>query len=202
MAAEIEAAVAEAIAAVGRELRQRVEETAPRARVTWVPTDRLHFTLRFIGEVDGVQAAAVRAALAAPVAVRAFDLTIAGLGAFPERGAPRVLWVGVGDGREEMMALERELGGRLRHFHLKAEATSHADAAYMPHLTLARLREAGGLRTRGLFDGLMPHPIGPSRIGAITLFESRLSPKGPTYLALQRLALEGGPEGPPLRSGI
>ena len=181
--AGIDPGMADALAEVARGLRGRAEAMAPRARLTWVPSDRQHFTLCFIGEADAAHAAAITAALAPPVTVPAFDFTIAGLGAFPELGTPRVLWAGVAEGRAEMIATEREVRGRLREFRLKAPATS------TPHLTLARVREPGGLRTRGLFDGLLPTPIGPGRVGAITLFESRLSPKGPTYVALQRTAL-------------
>jgi 2'-5' RNA ligase len=60
---------------------------------------------------------------------------------------------------------------------------------YNPHLTLARVREAAGLRAAALFDGLRDSVIGTTPIDAITLFDSRLSSKGPTYAPLLRVPL-------------
>ena len=61
---------------------------------------------------------------------------------------------------------------------------------YQPHLTLARVREAAGLRAAALLDGLGSRHCRHDHVDAITLFESRLSPKGPTYVPLQRTALQ------------
>ena len=191
VAAEIDPSLARELGRVSGEMRQQVEARAPRAQVTWVPPERLHFTVHFIGEVAADRAEAIKAALAQPLGVPAFDLTVAGLGTFPTRGTPRVVWVGVGDGREALIALEREVTGRLGNFRLKAEATGTAQAAgtakarYTPHLTLARVRDAAGLRPRDLLRLAPQGPFGTTHVGAITLFESRLSPKGPQYLALQ-----------------
>ena len=55
VAAEIDPALARELARVAGELRERVVACAPRARLTWVPADRLHFTVRFI--LEFVQAA-------------------------------------------------------------------------------------------------------------------------------------------------
>ncbi len=61
--------------------------------------------------------------------------------------------------------------------------------AYDPHLTLARVRDATGLEVPALLEGLAETEIGRMEVEAITLFESRLSPQGPTHTALQRTPL-------------
>jgi 2'-5' RNA ligase len=182
VAAEIGETLAARAAEVSRELQRRTNETAPRAKVTWVPADRLHLTVRFIGELDDARATAVRQVLESPLAVAVFDLTLAGAGAFPKGGAPRVLWVGVADGREELVAAEREISARLAPLGIPEE-----DRAYSPHLTLARVREPAGLRSARLLDGLTDRLLGTVHIDAITLFQSKLSPKGPTYTPLLRI---------------
>ena len=81
------------------EVRGRVAERAeslraafPRVRASWVRPESLHLTLKFVGEVapprvEDLSAAAARAAEGgAP-----FELTLAGAGAFPPHGPPRVL---------------------------------------------------------------------------------------------------------------
>lgn len=187
VAVEIDAALARELVRAAGELRRRVEARAPRARVTWVAADRLHFTVRFIGEVDDDRVPAIVAALAAPLPLAPFDLTIADLGAFPLKGPPRAFWAGISQGKTEMSSLEHAVSARLASCGIGADRR-----AYSPHLTLARVREAGGLRTRETLDAAPHGPFGTTRIDAITLFESRLSPKGPTYVPVQRTPLRAG----------
>lgn len=184
VAVELDARVAAAAAALTAELRRRAERLAPKARITWIPEDRLHVTVRFIGSVDESVAAAVRGALEPAVAVAPFDLEIAGAGTFPGKGAPRVVWAGIAAGRESLSRLEQDVSRRLALVGIPSEAR-----AYSPHLTLARVREAAGLNASRLCDGMADQIIGTTRVETITLFESRVSPKGPTYLPLQRTPL-------------
>lgn len=183
-AIEIEPALARALGEVSAELRRRVESRAPRARLTWVPVERLHLTVRFIGEVDAEQAAAIGRALAPELPVEPFDLTLREIGTFPPRAAPRVIWVGVGGGAEPMGAIEREVTRRLASCGIQPE-----QRGYNPHLTLARVRDAGGLRQSDVVDPGPAPVFGATRVGAITLFESRLSQKGPAYIPLQQTGL-------------
>ena len=187
VAIEIEAAVAHEIAALEEELRRRVAALAPRSRITWVPAERLHLTVRFIGEVDERRAAELAQALQPVLSTEPFDLIVSGVGAFPGSGPARVMWVGLAGGLEALQAVEQEVSARLAQFGVPRE-----DRAYRPHLTLARVRDAGGLRAKPLIEGFERREFGRSRVEAITLFLSRLSPKGPTYVALQRTSL-GGP---------
>jgi 2'-5' RNA ligase len=112
-------------------------------------------------------------------------LAVAGAGTFPTGGAPRVIWAGVSKGRDRMDAIEREVSARLAGVGVQPE-----DRPYSPHLTLARVRDAGGLRADTLLERHRAVELGATRVEAITLFESRLSPKGPTYVPLCRTPLE------------
>lgn len=188
MAVDIGETLAARAAELGRELQRRAAASAAHAKITWVPADRLHLTVRFIGEVDDRQAAAVGAALQPPVAVAPFDLSLAGAGAFPGGGSPRVLWLGIADGRNALLAAERDISARLAKLGIAEE-----DRPYSPHLTLARVREPGGLRSARLLAGLTDQRIGTTRIDTITLFQSTLSPKGPTYTALVRIPCASPP---------
>ena len=194
VAVEIGDTLSARAAELSRELQRRAADVAPGAKITWIPADRLHLTVRFIGEVDDARAQAVCGALKPALAPGAFDLTLHGAGAFPKTGSPRVLWVGVTGGREPLLAIEREITSRLTPLGIEEE-----DRAYSPHLTLARVREPAGLRTARLLEGLTGGEIGTTRIDAITLFQSKLSPKGPTYTPLLRIPLRGsGSKDPPL----
>lgn len=178
--------VRSAVGVLSTELQKRVERDAPRARLTWVPPDRMHLTLRFIGEVGDDLAGRIIGALREPLPMAPFVLQFGGLGAFPPKGPPRVLWIGVGSGRDSASRAESTIGERLL-----ALGIPHEERAYSPHLTLARVRESSGLRATALYEGLAPK-LGEHRVEAITLFQSKLSPKGPTYVALEKTALRDG----------
>jgi 2'-5' RNA ligase len=182
VAVELAPAIAHALAAFEGDLQRRITALFPQARLTWVPAERLHLTVRFIGEVD--DAANIAAALSPPLATRAFEVEFTGAGAFPARGTPRVLWAGVSKGVDELTALEQEVSERLL-----GAGVAREDRPYRPHLTLARVREGSRLKAAPLFDGIANTRFGAMPADAITLFHSKLSPKGPTYVALQRTAL-------------
>ena len=165
-------------------LHERAAEMAPRARITWVPPERLHVTVRFIGNADEDRARAIRSALEAPLTVKPFDLIVAGVGTYPKGRPPRVIWAGISQGSSELQRMEHEMSGRLERLGIAREARD-----YRPHVTLARVRDSAGLRVSPLLQGLSEGVLGTSRVDAATLFESRLAPKGPAYISLQRTPL-------------
>ena len=184
VAVEIDPRVTQALTDFSATLRRKAKALAPAARIGWVSPEQLHVTSRFIGEVNDEKAAAIAGALLQELAVEPFDLVMQGAGAFPERGAPRVLWAGIAAGREGLVAVEAEISARLAACGLERE-----DRPYRPHVTLARVREPAGLRSAALFETLADRRFGTSRVEAITLFHSRTSPKGAVYTALHQTPL-------------
>jgi 2'-5' RNA ligase len=118
--------------------------------VRWLAPDQQHLTLRFIGEVDNGRLDEIAEALAlvpgAPLEVR-----LDGLGHFPLRGEPRVVWVGVAK-NPELVSLKRRIDRALAHAGLPAETRKFA-----PHVTLARIR--GPLSRDRLATWLMRHSL-------------------------------------------
>jgi RNA 2',3'-cyclic 3'-phosphodiesterase len=181
---EISPAVVAATMELIDELRAASATLAPRSRITWVTAERLHITTRFIGHVDDTRADDIRAVLAPPLALDPFDLTIAGVGTFPPQGHPRVVWAGLTGGHDRLVAIESTVSERLSRAGVPRE-----ERPYNPHLTLGRVRDAAGLRSAPFVGSLREISVGTTSVDAITLFESRLSPKGPTYVALARTPL-------------
>jgi len=184
VAVEIGEILAKGAASLSEELERRATAAARGAKVTWIPADRLHLTIRFIGEIDDGRVPMVRQALEEPLAVAPFSLTLCGAGTFPKSGTPRVVWLGITEGREELLRVEREITARLTPLGIPGEERN-----YSPHLTLARVRDPAGLKSTRLLDGFTDRRIGTTQIDAITLFHSKLSPKGPTYTPLLRTPL-------------
>jgi 2'-5' RNA ligase len=182
---EVGDAIAHEAQHVVETLRRRAASLAPAARITWVTTARMHITVRFIGQVDDTRAEKIVAACRQPVPVDPFELFVSGTGTFPPRGAPRVIWAGIAGGVGESELVEREVTARLTPLGIAPE-----ERRYRPHLTLARVKEPARLRAAALLEGIEQHPFGHVQVSAITLFESRLSPKGPTYVPLLRTPLQ------------
>lgn len=184
VAAAIDPQVSEAIAGCVSQLRMRAETLAPRARITWVHPDRIHITIRFIGETDERRADELAGVLSERIPIAPFAITVQGLGTFPPRGAPRVLWTGIGDGAESVVRLERDVSAKLESRGVEAERRP-----YQPHLTLARVREAAGLNSGAWLREAGQPRFGVSHVDAITLFHSRLLPGGPEHIAWKTFSL-------------
>lgn len=185
VAAEPSETVRHAAADVGKRLRVALERIDHGIR--WVPEENLHLTVWFLGEVSDQRATAVLDVLRPALAVPAFTLHLAGLGAFPPSGAPKVFWMGVSRGQSELAVLHDELTERLVPWGFAAEGRP-----YSAHLTLARLKapppSAARTRIRQLFRTL-PADAGSCRIDALTVFKSRTLPRGSVYEPLLRVPL-------------
>jgi 2'-5' RNA ligase len=183
VAVEISADVQREAARVIAELKQRTMRFAPHAKVTWVNPGNLHITVRFIGHVDPDLGAMMTSALEPPFRQPAFELMIEGTGTFPPKRPPRVIWAGIAGGMASLKAIEQEVRSRLD------PLVTGEDRGYHPHVTLGRVKHAAGLRPAVLLDGLEKTTFGSVPVRAVTLFESRLSSSGPTYVALRRTVL-------------
>src|SRR5689334_17419285 len=80
-------------------------DTTP-AKVKWVEPEHLHWTLKFLGDVDILETPAICEAVTRAVEpLAAFDIEAFGVGAFPDAERPRTVWIGTQDGSEQMIEL-------------------------------------------------------------------------------------------------
>ena len=163
-------------------------EALPLDRRDWRRTraEALHLTLRFLGEVDERTRAAVEpAARAAAAGVPPLPLRVGGFGGFPEKGRPRVAWVGIED-LSQGGALAR-LGEALEQA-ARESGLPPEPRPFRPHVTVARARE--GARPAPVPAGA-PGPLALFVATQVTLFRSDLKPGGPTYTAVGAYPLSG-----------
>ena len=183
---ELDHRVKAAASDVAERLRQRLQRAAPAVVVRWVPTENLHITIWFIGDVPDERAAAIADVLRDPFRTCGFDLAVARCGAFPPSGPPRVFWIGVGTGQSAMQSLYHEVGERLAPLDFEPERR-----VYTAHLTIARVKDPGRGTSKVIRETLvgLPADCGACPIHAVTLFRSRLSPRGAAYEPLLRVPL-------------
>jgi RNA 2',3'-cyclic 3'-phosphodiesterase len=143
----------------------------------WVERENLHVTLRFFGEVEDAKVPKVADLLKkAALAAAPFELEFSCLGAFDSLRRPKMLWLGLSKGKDELAALAAALG---------------EEKPFKPHLTIGRqrsMKNMGALAT--LLSSYEVAPFG-CRVEKIALVQSTLSGKGPTYNMLAASALGG-----------
>lgn len=146
---------------------------------------QMHLTVKFLGEIKPEQVAEVAEAMAAVCdEAKATSITLAGLGVFPDRRRPAVLWAGVSDAAP-LLALEESLSSRLEPLGHPRERRG-----YHPHLTLARINARP---PDAFFELLDEHGCDPAEsttvwgtfpMDRVVLYESRHSPSGYEYVSL------------------
>ncbi|MFO0909738.1 MAG: RNA 2',3'-cyclic phosphodiesterase [Isosphaeraceae bacterium] len=192
-------AVPESLAARLRRLQQDLAPEVPEARMAVTPP--FHVTLAFLGDVPHVDLSSVcRAVNAAAEAFSPFELTLQGVGAFPDPTRPRVLWAGLtGPGVETLHALQAVDAQA-------AAATGYPGdtQAFHPHVTLGRIksghdRKRGG-RSQEVRDltSLLARRLrwfgGNFKVGEVVTFSSSFDPEKRNelvYAPLSRGTLRG-----------
>jgi len=150
--------------------------------VRWVPAPNLHFTLRFLGDIDqGLIEPVADAMRSAAKAIPTLLVGVGGLASFPDRDSPKVLYADVSRGHEGLAKLAERIETALG-----AIGFPKADRPFVGHMTLGRVRSS-----RGSLGTITPPgtDCGVGTIAAVTLYRSDLFSKGAEYIALARAPL-------------
>jgi RNA 2',3'-cyclic 3'-phosphodiesterase len=174
----------DARAAIAAQQTRIAAALGAKASLKWVKPEHAHLTLVFLGNVDADRATSVVEAVGRDVDLAPFDMVLEGVGVFPPRGAPRVLWIGIAGGAAAVTTLQRELAARVAALGIALE-----DRPFHPHLTLGRWRDSRPSDRDRAVRAAPPAAIARVRVEYATLYESRLSPSGPAYTALTRANL-------------
>jgi 2'-5' RNA ligase len=159
------------------------------ADVKWIEPENMHLTLLFLGEVeDRTLPAVCRVAADVAAGLAPFEMSVEGAGCFPNARRPKTLWVGVGEGRQELVALHDALEPPL----LDLGCYRREERQYTPHLTLGRVKgEAGADQLATALARRSDWQGGQVRVREVLVMSSELRPDGPTYTVLGRGKLGG-----------
>ena len=172
-----------------REVRRRIDgvrDRLPRAR--WADLENLHLTLLFLGETAETDVPALAARLREAFArCPPLDLRLASGGTFPPGRPARVAWVGI-DAPDALETLQEEITRAA----VETLGFEPEERGYHPHVTLARCPDPWRRDAIDKFKTALTGPVGPPFVADHgILFESKLSPKGARYRAVETFPMAG-----------
>jgi len=145
-----------------------------------VEAKNIHITVRFLGNITTSMVEKIFEEMKR-VQFTPFDVKIQGIGAFPNLRYPRVLWVGMTEGAEQLRSIFDQLEPRLRSLGFAPDPKG-----FSPHLTIARVKS--GRNKAELIKCITEnanYEFGIVRAECLRLKRSDLTPKGPIYSTLK-----------------
>lgn len=146
------------------------------ANIKYVPSQNMHFTLKFFGNIDLDMVEDISAAVLKVIKdYSSFDLNIKKCGCFPNRNVIKVIWLGLDEG-SPIKDLQRDLDKEFKKLGFKKERN------FISHLTIGRVKSPKEKKEiRNTIEKLENIEIGPMTVSKICLKKSTLTPQGPIY---------------------
>jgi len=176
---------------IPRTILKKIEEVQEdlklsRADVRWVSPEKIHLTLKFFGNIDESKIEPIVKSIEGQVRTTPpFSLNVRGVGGFPNSKNPRVIWMGLVDGKEVLVSFQKQLERELEKIGFEPEGRT-----FHPHLTLGRMRSSKGREE--LVERMESHKeeeFGDFQVERVVLFKSDLRPTGPIYTPLREVRL-------------
>ena len=159
-------------------LREQLAQLDPRLRgVRWLEPRQMHLTLSFLGNVSGETQQTLMEKLRA-ISWKSFFLPIVGLGTFPSKGWPKIVWIGVGSGHPHLFQLHKRVQEAALAAGLEPDLR-----AFHPHVTLARCRDVSPEAIRPFLKAHAAFDAGLIHVESFCLNSSELTPAGSAYTA-------------------
>jgi len=156
--------------------RQSLADLDPHVRgVRWTDPAQMHLTLGFFDDVANVVELVLREKLSA-IDFGAFFLPIIGVGTFSAKGAPKIIWVGVGKAHPHLFQIYKRVQEAALAAGLEPELRP-----WHPHITIARCRDVSAQTLRKFLQSNADFDAGMIRVDAFHLYSSNLTPAGPIH---------------------
>ena len=143
--------------------------------VRWTPPAQMHLTLGFFGDVPENVDLKLREKLTA-IQFGAFFLPVNGVGSFSAKGAPKIVWIGVGKAHPHLFQIYKRVQEAALAVGLEPELRP-----WHPHITLARCRDVSAQALRKFLQPNTGFDAGMTRVDAFHLYSSKLTPAGPIH---------------------
>jgi 2'-5' RNA ligase len=159
-------------------VRQDLAKLDPHLRgVRWLEPRHMHLTLSFLGDVSNETQEILMEKLSA-ISWKSFFLPLVGLGTFPNKGWPKIIWIGVGTGHPHLFQLHKRVQEAVLAAGLEPDLRP-----FHPHVTLARCRDVSPESIRPFLRTHASLDAGMIRVESFCLNSSELTPAGSVYTA-------------------
>ena len=151
--------------------------------VRWVPTENMHLTLKFLGDVSPSNLDLLSDMLRAETNLfDCFELHLNGLGTFPSLKRPRVIYIDI-QAPAALAALQRGIDSASHRLGYESEARR-----FSPHLTIGRVKQNVTASEQKLIRQALEETridsLGTARVDSVHLYKSDLAPGGSVYTRL------------------
>lgn len=169
-------------------VQRQLQPLAPQGAVRWTRPEQFHLTLRFLGDVPSDRVPALQESVRMVCAgAPELHLRAQGIGFFPHARSPRVIWVGINDGENQLTQLQKKIEGAVRSF-----TKEQGNERFTGHVTLGRFKQFKRLEIRRLMscvETMKDQLFGEWTARKIEIIRSELSPTGAHYISLAGLRL-------------
>jgi len=147
----------------------------------YIPPENMHLTLKFIGDMPNHFIAPIRKIMTDSMSTcHSITLKADGIGAFPNKHLPRVIWAGLHSEESVLSDLHKTIDKKLESLGIQVD-----NRVYTGHLTLARLKKKPEINTIvKMIDHFRNFKTETFKAGSLVLFRSELTPEGPIYTEL------------------
>jgi 2'-5' RNA ligase len=168
-------------------MRELLAGLDPRIRgVRWTPLEQMHLTLGFFDDVPEEIDLALREKLSV-INFGAFFLPINGVGTFSSKGAPKIIWVGVGKAHPHLFQIHKRVQEAALATNIQPDLRP-----WHPHITIARCRNVSMQSLRNFLKVNTGFDAGMIRVEAFHLYSSKLIPAGPIHTRELTIACSRG----------
>ena len=160
--------------------------------IQWAKPEGMHLTLKFLGNIPSASVSPLLGCVGEFASDnRGFGLKLTGLGMFPNRRKPRVLWAGVGGDVDALSSLQRAAEAAINALGYPPE-----QRPFRPHITLGRPRRSASdpqlARIGAVVSGLSPPEMVDWQVDCVDVMRSELHPSGARYTVLGSGRLRDG----------
>jgi 2'-5' RNA ligase len=152
-----------------------------------VDPKNIHVTIRFLGSINPTMVEKVYETMKS-IKFEPFPIQLCGLGVFPSLNYPRVVWIGIMKGADQLKSIFSQLEP-----HIQALGFPKDPYGFSPHLTIARVKTGKNkLRLTEFVSKKVDFELGTINADCLRLKRSQLSPRGPTYSTLKEYCPQKG----------
>ena len=147
-------------------------------RIKIVKLENIHLTLKFLGEITEKKIQEIQEILN-PIKFSSFKFKLYSVGVFPNLNRPRVIWLGITNGKKDLSILAKQVDHLLQKVGFQSEKRD-----FTPHLTIARVKNSLGVSLKELINNYKHMDFGIIPVSSIKLKRSSLTPEGPIYTTI------------------